>query len=102
MVLIVVLELSICIIMFIIILTNGWNWMSIVSEISQSKCYEWVKYRDQQVAFPNDNFVLGRYLGPSTDIGPAMTCKLLNNKGNYIHRSTLRALTADELGIIKY
>ena len=31
MVLIVVLKLSICIIMFIIILTNGWNWMSIVN-----------------------------------------------------------------------
>ena len=68
-----------------------------ISEFSQFKWYEWVKYRDQQVAFPEDNFVLGRYLGPSTDIGPAMTCKLLNIKGNYIHRSTVRALTDDEL-----
>ena len=68
-----------------------------ISEFSQFKWYEWVKYRDQQVAFPEDNFVLGRYLGPSTDIGPAMTCKLLNIKGNYIHRSTVRALTPDEL-----
>ena len=71
-----------------------------ISEFSQFKWYEWVKYRDQQVAFPDDNFVLGRYLGPSTDIGPAMTCKLLNVKGNYIHRSTVRALTDDEVADI--
>ena len=31
MVLILVLKISICITMFIIILTNGWNWMSIVN-----------------------------------------------------------------------
>ena len=68
-----------------------------ISEFSQFKWYEWVKYRDQQVAFPDDNFVLGRYLGPSTDIGTAMTCKMLNIKGSYVHRSTVRALTPDEI-----
>ena len=68
-----------------------------ISELPQFKWYAWVKYRDQQVAFPDDNFVLGRYLGPITDIGPAMTCKLLNIKGKYIHHSIVRALTPDEL-----
>jgi len=68
-----------------------------ISEFSCFKWYQWVKYRDQQVSYPDDNFVLGRYLCPSTDIGPAMTCKLLNIKGNYLHRSTVRALTPDEL-----
>ena len=68
-----------------------------ISEFSSFKWYQWVKYRDQQVAFADDKFVLGHYLLPSTDIGPAMTCKLLNIKGNYIHRSTIRTLTPDEL-----
>ncbi len=47
-----------------------------ISEFSSFKWYLWVKYRDQQVAFPDDKFVLGCYLLLSTDIGPAMTCKL--------------------------
>ena len=68
-----------------------------ISEFSCFKWYQWVKYRDQQISYPDDNFVLGRYLCPSTDIGPAMTGKLLNIKGNYLHRSTVRALTPDEL-----
>ena len=68
-----------------------------ISEFAAFKWYEWVKYRDQQVAFPDDNFVLARYLGPSFDIGPAMTAKLLIKNGQYIHRSTFRGLTDDEL-----
>ena len=38
MVLILVLKISICITMFIIILTNGWNWMSIVNNTMLIKC----------------------------------------------------------------
>ena len=40
--------------------------------------------------------VLGRYLGPSMDIGPAMTAKILKPNGQVVHRSTLRPLTRDE------
>ena len=41
--------------------------------------------------------MLARYLGPSFDIGPAMTAKLLKENGQYIHRSTYRGLTEDEI-----
>ena len=68
-----------------------------ISEFATFKWYEWVKYRDQQVAFPDDNFVLARYLDPSFDIGPAMTTKILIKNGQYIHRSIFRGLTDDEL-----
>ena len=68
-----------------------------ISEFAESKWYEWVKFRDAQVAFPDDNFVLARYLGPSFDIGPAMTAKLLKENGEYVHRSTYRGLTEDEI-----
>ena len=68
-----------------------------ISEFASFQWYEWVKFRDQQVSFPHDNFVLGRYLGPSFDIGPAMTAKILKKNGEYVHRSTYRSLTDDEL-----
>ena len=50
-----------------------------------------------KVAYPNDKFVLGRYLGPSTDIGPAMTAKIMKPNGYYAHRSSYRGLTQDEI-----
>ena len=68
-----------------------------ISEFAQFKWYEWVKFRDQQVAFPDDKLALARYLGPSFDIGPAMTAKLLTKNGQYVHRSTYRGLTEDEI-----
>ena len=68
-----------------------------ISEFASYQWYEWIKFRDQQVAFPHDNFVLGIYLGPSFDIGPAMTAKILKKNGEYVHRSTYRSLTDDEL-----
>jgi hypothetical protein len=49
------------------------------------------------LAFTGSKLILGRYLGPSTDIGPAMTAKILKKTGHVVHRSTFRALTDDEL-----
>ena len=40
---------------------------------------------------------LGRYLGPSADIGPAMTAQILKQNGKVVHQSTFRHLTEDEL-----
>ena len=40
---------------------------------------------------------LGHYLGPSIDVGPAMTMKILTENGQVLHRSTYRPLTPDEL-----
>ena len=68
-----------------------------ISEFASFQWYEWVKFRDQQVSFPHNNFVLGRYLGPSFGIGPAMTAKILKKNAEYVHRSTYRSLTDDEL-----
>ena len=68
-----------------------------ISEFSELRWYDWVKFRDTSVSFPEDKVVLGRYLGPSFDIGPAMTAKLLKENGQYVHRSTYRPLTDDEL-----
>ena len=47
--------------------------------------------------FHGDKFLLGRYCGPSIDIGHALTANILRNNGQQVHRSTYRALTPDEL-----
>ena len=48
------------------------------------------------MTFSGDKLVLGRYCGPSIDVGPALTAKILRKNGQQVHRSTYRALTPDE------
>ena len=38
-------------------------------------------FRDFAVTYPDDKLVLGRYLGPSIDVGPALTAKILKANG---------------------
>ena len=40
---------------------------------------------------------LGHYLGPSIDVGPAITPKIFTDNGQVLHRSTYRSLIPDEL-----
>ena len=44
-----------------------------ISTFCQHAWYEWIMYRDTSIPFPNDNWEIGRYLGPSIDMSPAMT-----------------------------
>ena len=41
--------------------------------------------------------VLGRYLGPATDMGPAMTARILKQNGRLVHRLTYRHLMPQEI-----
>ena len=68
-----------------------------ISQFCEFEWYEWVYFRDAAVSFPEDKLVLGRYLGPSIDIGPALTAKILKQNGQVVHRSTYRGLTPEEL-----
>jgi hypothetical protein len=48
-------------------------------------------FRDQPVAFPDNNPVLGRYLGPAIDVGPALTAKNPQSKwGGCLQVNVLR------------
>ena len=49
------------------------------------------------MTFPGDKLVLGRYCGPSIDVGTALNAKIMIKNGQQVHRSTYRALTPDEL-----
>ena len=68
-----------------------------ISQFCEFGWYEWVFFRDTAVSYPDDREVLGRYLGPSIDVGPAMTAKILKENGQVVHRSTYRPLTQDEI-----
>jgi len=54
-------------------------------------------YQDNVLSYPDDKLILGRYLGPATDIGLALTAKILQPNGQFVCRSTLRHLTNEEL-----
>ena len=67
-----------------------------ISNICEFSWYQWIIFRDGPVQYPVDNIVLGRYLVPARDAGPAMTSKCLKANGEVVPRSTLRALTLEE------
>jgi hypothetical protein len=55
-----------------------------ISQFCKFAFYDWIMFRDQPVAFPDDNPVLGRYLGPAIDMGPALTAKILKANGEVV------------------
>ena len=68
-----------------------------ISQYCELEWYEWVKSRDTSMQFPEDKLVLGRYLGPSIDAGPALTAKILKENGKVVHRSAYRGLTPENI-----
>ncbi len=67
-----------------------------ISHLCEIAWYDWVMFRDNIPTFPDDKLILGCYLGPATDIGSALTAKILKSNGQVVFRSTLRHLTDDE------
>ena len=68
-----------------------------ISALALFGWFEWVMFRDTVAAYADDKMVLGRDLGPAIDIGPAMTREILKANGQVVYRSTVRALTPDEI-----
>ena len=52
---------------------------------------------DTLTGYPEPKEVLGQWLGPAIDIGPAMMSKVLKSNGQVIYNSTYRPLTDDEM-----
>ena len=67
-----------------------------ISPFCEFGFWDWVKFREIGVAFPGNQMVLGKYLGPSIDMGPAMTQCVMKANGKYEDRSTIRQLTPPE------
>ena len=53
-------------------------------------------FSDGPVQYPADNLVLGRYLVPARDVGPAITAKCLKSNVEVVPRSNLPSLTLEE------
>ena len=68
-----------------------------ISRYAEFSFYQWIWWHDTEVQFPGDKKTLGRYLGPSTDVGSMMTSKVLRVTGNTRHVSSFTALSDDEL-----
>jgi hypothetical protein len=64
-----------------------------ISQFCEFAFCDWIMFRDQPVAFPDNNRVLGCYLGPAIDVGPALTTKILKANGEVVYRSTYFTLT---------
>ena len=60
-----------------------------ISHISEFGWYDWVMFRDNTPTYPDDKLILGRYLGPATDIRSALTTRILKSNGQFVCRSTL-------------
>ena len=66
-----------------------------ISRICQFGWFDWMMYHDP-AKFPDNKFILGRYLGPAIDVGSMLTAKNLMPNRQYVCRSTLRHLNDDE------
>jgi hypothetical protein len=68
-----------------------------ISQLAEFAWYDWVMYCETADSYPDGDLVLGRYLGPTRDVGPMMTTKILKSNSEYVPRSTFRHLTPEEL-----
>jgi hypothetical protein len=59
--------------------------------------YDWVMFRDNVSTFPDNKLILGRYLGSVTNVGSALTAKILKSIGQTVCRLTLWHLTNEEI-----
>jgi hypothetical protein len=69
---------------------------AVISHICEFGWYDWVMFRDNVPTFPDVKLILGRYLGPATDVGSALTAEILKSNGQTVCRLTLRHLTNKE------
>jgi hypothetical protein len=68
-----------------------------ISHICEFGWCDWVMFRDNVSTFPDVKLTLGRYLEPVTDVGSALTAKILKSNGQTVCRSTLRHLNKEEI-----
>jgi hypothetical protein len=68
-----------------------------ISSLCKFEWFQWVWFRDEKALYPEDSRVLGRYLGPSKSIGPAMCMHILKSNSRVIQRTTVGPLTQAKL-----
>ena len=56
-----------------------------ISQFCRHEFYGWVMFRDEPIQYPDKNPVLGSYLRPEIDVGPAMTANIMNLNGEVMY-----------------
>ena len=59
-----------------------------ISEFAKFAWYNCILYLDGEISFPEDEMVLGKYLGLSEGVGPTMTAKILRPTGKVVYWPT--------------
>jgi len=54
-------------------------------------------FRDNTAHWPEPPLSLGKYLGPSIDVGGSLCATILKGNAEWVNRTTFRALTTAEL-----
>ena len=70
--------------------------MSSISKFYEFEWFKWVMFKDETAPYSKEYFKLGRYLGPSIDVGPFLMAKFIKKVGQVFHRSTYKAPTQEE------
>ena len=56
-----------------------------ISPFVEHGWYDWVYWWSVNASYPEPKEVLGHWLGPLIDVGPAMTAKVLKSNGQVVH-----------------
>ncbi len=67
-----------------------------ISQFCELVWYDWIMYCQGTIDYPNEPLRLGKYLGPTINVGPAMTAKILQHNGKLVYHSTYCPLTIEE------
>ena len=67
-----------------------------ISSLCRYNWYEWCYYREKSIAFPMNQEVLGRVLGPATGSGNEMAQWILKANGRVVPRRSSRPLRPEE------
>jgi hypothetical protein len=68
-----------------------------IFNLCQFGCYEWLYYREHTAAFPYQQEVLGRVLGPATGEGNEMCQWVFKGNGKFVYRRSVRPLNPLEI-----
>ena len=67
-----------------------------ISPFIELKWFEFVKFIPLGASFPDLDEDLGQWLGPTINIGPVMTSKIINLNGQVLHLSSYCPLNSEE------
>jgi hypothetical protein len=68
-----------------------------ISQYCEFGFWQCVMFRDNTAHWPEPPLSLGKYLGPSIDVGGSLCATILKGKAQWVEHTTFRALTTAEL-----